>query len=268
MQLLPEHNGTAPCLSLTVFIIIIIVVASYSDLLERFSVHLRSDKILRINLAREMYQKLGVEGKKLDKRGSRFEIAIDLGGASGSWDGPLRARIHKNLQSFFGDKTCAILLGCSELAAPKLQALLQSRKLSVVEVDVFESQARLNHIAMPPIVFDPLELPASEDLEEWNLWLGAIINEANLLVPGKRVDPFIGVCRLPEGKPCEVMHHTLRAPILATEVIVEHLETLAGRADDWDLVALVGRNSRTLGGFALYLRPSLDFLLCSSTTSG
>lgn len=243
-----------------------LVVACYEDPRQRFSLQLNSDKRLHLKTTREMYQKLGLEGKKMDKKGTRYEIVLDLQDARYAQDSPARRKTLKNLRYFFDAKLFDILISCSPSATKKLQHFLSCESILFVAHNAAES-SRILSTPCPLIACPASELPQLDDLEEWDLWLGGIVNSLNLLLPETKMDPFFGVCRISDGETRMAMHSTLRAPIITAELIAEHLESLDGCADEWDLVALVGRNSTNSSGFSIYLQPDHCFLCCSSVTN-
>lgn len=233
---------------------------------DRYRLQLRSDKQLHLTVRKEFYEKFGMEGRPVDRDRSHFLIVLPLLGASLQVGGRLRKRLLEHSASLLPPHLEAHFC-CSARAAEQLTALFASLKYPAPIAHVLPVQRLQHELPVPELA--SAAWPGSEQLEEWNLWCGAICTQSDLLLQGGRRDAFISVCRLPgkEGPSTPIFYDRLlsSAPLpgtMAAEVLETAVQTLqAGQA-----VCLVGQTSGAPGaagtGFALYVNDRLDYVLC------
>lgn len=236
-----------------------LVVGSFQETTDRFSLRLRSDKKLVLALSKEMYEKLGIEGTKLDKCGERFIIELDLTSISlQSPEHKFRARLLENASNLFKKQPLCFIFSCSTSASPQLKAVfpqLEQLKCQIKHVNY----AKIRTMAIET----PLQrIPEMEMIEDFGLWVGSLISGANNL-RGVTTDPFIAVCPVPDGGPeRNIVHLALKSAIVPTLSLIESMEQLLEAIPTYDYLVLVGKNAR--GGFSMLIDPLHNFLFISN----
>lgn len=231
----------------------------YDDPKGRYSLDLK-DKQLHMNVSKELYEKLGLEGKKSPD--GRFAIVLDL------QDAKICTMSHKfrnrllELSSQVLKGQMEVLFACSTSVFPLIRDLMETQKISFKQQKFESNLEEINDAIVPE--FD-IKNPITEELEEWNLWLGATITKPNILLSGSKVDPFISTCQLPNGaSTTKVYHFQARSPTLILPALICEFIEGQCRAMGWKNICLVCKN-HSGGGFAMYLNPQLDFVCCCST---
>lgn len=239
----------------------------------RYRLQLRSDRKLHLAVQKEFYEKFGVEGRPVDRDQSQFVIVLHLLGEALKVGGRLRARLLEHSTSLLFPPLLEVDFCCSRRATDQLTALFANLKYPAPTEHALPVE-RFKYDELPaPELADVAIFPGSEQLEEWNLWCGAICTQSNhLFMSSGRRDAFISVCRLPAGPPSLILHDRLRpalAPlpgIMAAEV----LEAASAALQAGQAVCLVGQtstaqNDTAISGFALYVDHRLDYILCQLT---
>jgi hypothetical protein len=239
----------------------ILVTAFYQDSRGRFSILLKEDKKIIMKVAKEMYEKLGLEGRKMNKSKSEFIIEIDLTASNMQVGQRVRMRLLENVANVL-KMPLKIHFACSKTASTRLNDLLYTLKIQPQLEDLAISTTE-HDVSVPEIRIATDRLPKVDELEELGLWLGALTCDANI-VNGTRVDPFISTCQLPDGGEKHLFHSqlTIKDSIIPSLSIAELLEALTREEGDWTNLILTGTDQRG-GGFSFYLDKALNFVFCN-----
>lgn len=236
------------------------MVGSFQETADRFALRLGSDKKMSLTLNKEMYEKLGVEGRRLDKCASRFVVELDLASASlQSPEHKFRARLVENASNLFKERPLCFVLSCSASASSQLETIFPNLEPLAHKIRR-ATQAKTRTMAMET----PLHrIPEAEVLEDFGLWVGSITSGANNLGVAN-VDPFISVCPIPgDGPERNVLHLALKSPIVPILPLAESIEQLLEAITDHDYFVLVGRSAGG-SGFLMLVDPLQNFLFVSN----
>ncbi|PJF18946.1 hypothetical protein PSACC_01227 [Paramicrosporidium saccamoebae] len=215
---------------------------------ERYSIELKSRRLVA-DVSKEMYEKLGIEGTRLNKTGSRYRIDFDLQDSRIMTVGhKYRVRLLENVSRVFKDPL-EMKLVCSATVFG-----LMAPHLKDVQMTAFTCAARTIDLPVPEISISEENIANSDDMEEWNLWLGSIVTRSNVLLDCNKVDPFISSCRLPDG-PTHSITHIRLSGLISPLQISEIIESLPLNKS----LCIVGQSLQ--GGFAMYLDSKKNYLL-------
>lgn len=226
-------------------------------------IRLDLDKTMTLDMSKPAYERFGMEGRRLGKKGSKFRVFLPLTSPAFALGQKKRQRLLECAAVFFQGQSLQWNLVCSDLAWNNLGPMVAD--LSKVQIEIERRECLLS---VPlPMEMDQRSDELKEALEDHVLWMGAITTNSNLLTEphSSRPDPFISTCSLPTGtdKLVSLFHYQFSSgdiPMLNTRV-VELIESIGAVLTG---PFYLGGTDGNASGFMMRIDPSLDYFYCST----